>query len=268
MSNRFLEGRKIAVSISDSPDLPHLGLRERHLRDIMVELARHLISAGATLIYGGDLRQHGYTELLFEVAVRYHNATADHVPSFTNWLPWPTHLELSPNVIKQREEELGEHATLVRLARDGTSIPRDEIVAPTPALTMDWIAGLTSMRMRATEECDARIALGGPVEKYRGRMPGIAEEVLLALEAKKPSYLIGGFGGCAADICEELGLTDPRPPGRQWKMRKAFAEGSGYSLRNGLTPEDCRRLARTVHTDEVVTLILRGLHRLVRRQHQ
>src|SRR5215470_16444954 len=72
MVNRFLEGWRIAVSISDSPDLASLGLGDRHLRDVMVEVARHLISAGAALVYGGDLRKKGYTELLFEVAARYY----------------------------------------------------------------------------------------------------------------------------------------------------------------------------------------------------
>jgi hypothetical protein len=55
MTDRFLKNWKIAVSISDSPDLAARGLGERHLCDVMVEVARHLIAAGATLVYGGDL---------------------------------------------------------------------------------------------------------------------------------------------------------------------------------------------------------------------
>src|SRR6201989_2598460 len=93
MSNRFLEQSTIAVSISDSPDLGFLGLGDRHLRDVMTEIARHLMSAGGSLIYGGDLRRNGYTELLFEIAARYHKSD-DERPAFTNMLSWPNHISI------------------------------------------------------------------------------------------------------------------------------------------------------------------------------
>lgn len=57
----------IAISISESPDMPALGLSDGHLRDAMVEIARHLLALGARLVYGGDLRQYGFSELLFEL---------------------------------------------------------------------------------------------------------------------------------------------------------------------------------------------------------
>ena len=97
----------------------------------------------------------------------------------------------------------------------------------------------------------------------RGRMPGIAEEVLKAIDARQPQpvYLLGGFGGCTGDICQEMGLLEARGR-RNWEFRSQF-EGRAKSLSNGLSPEDNRRLARTVHTDELVALILRGLRRTV-----
>ena len=100
------------------------------------------------------------------------------------------------------------------------------------------------------------------MEKYRGRMPGIAEEVLMAIKPFRPQpiFLLGGFGGCAGDICEEMGLAKARRS-RVWKFRREFTGGAD-TLRNGLSPEENRRLARTVHTDELVTLILRGLRRI------
>ena len=68
MKNAFLGGHTIALSISNSPDLAVLGLGKEHLDDAMTEIARHLIACGATLAYGGDLREGGFTELLFEIA--------------------------------------------------------------------------------------------------------------------------------------------------------------------------------------------------------
>ena len=45
------------------------------------------------------------------------------------------------------------------------------------------------------QETRARIVLGGRVAGYKGRMPGIAEEALLSLQAQQPVFLLGGFGG-------------------------------------------------------------------------
>src|SRR5262249_52915609 len=179
MPDRFLEGWKIAVSISDSPDLAALGLGERHLCDVMVEVARHLIAAGATLVYGGDLRKHGYTELLFEVAARYHKAS-DGRPCFVNVLPWPGRIEIRPGELARRGQELGEHAKLVRLAPDGSDVPEGAQIRPRPPEEGEWVPALTAMRRRVATETKASIVLGGAVQGYRGRMPGIAEETLAA----------------------------------------------------------------------------------------
>ena len=261
MSDQFLEEWAIAVSISDSPDLAYLGLGERHLRDIMVEIARHLMSAGATLVYGGDLRQHGYTELLFEVAARYHKGV-DSRPAFTNVLPWPVHIGIAPDELAQRIRDLGEYAELVRLGPDGSELPKDAERERVQPRDDEWTPALTAMRHRVTEETQARIVLGGAVEKYRGRMPGIAEETLIAINAGQPVYLIGGFGGCTRDICVDMRFIEPERSARQWAMRDWFAPKKMEDLHNGLTLEENRRLACSAHTDELVTLILRGLHRV------
>jgi hypothetical protein len=264
MPDRFLEDWSIAVSISDSPDLTALGFAERHLCDVMVEVARHLIAAGATLVYGGDLRRHGYTELLFEVAARYHKAAGGR-PCFTNVLPWPVHIGIAPQELVRRAQELGEHGRLVRLAPDGSDLPEVADVPPRPAEDAEWGPALSAMRRRLAAETRASIVLGGAVQGYRGRMPGIAEETLLALEAGRPVYLLGGFGGCTGDICVEMGLAEGGRARRPWEMRNLFSHTSAESLRNGLTPDENRRLARTAHTDELVVLILRGLHHVAGR---
>ena len=51
----------IAVSTSESPDMAVLGLSDGHLRDAMAEIARHVLKFGSRLVYGGDLRQYGWT---------------------------------------------------------------------------------------------------------------------------------------------------------------------------------------------------------------
>jgi hypothetical protein len=112
--------------------------------------------------------------------------------------------------------------------------------------------------MRA--ETNARILLGGRVDRYKGNMPGIAEEALLSLQDGQPVFLMGGFGGCARDVAETVGLVAPwegsRPP---WPGRTAFQAFSASDLNNRLTTEENTILAHTPHVDQAVTLILRGL---------
>ena len=84
----------VAISVSESPDMPILGLIDEHLRDAMTEIARHLLALGARLAYGGDLRQHGFTELLFELAARHRRDAdeGDHRMSVEDYLAWPAHI--------------------------------------------------------------------------------------------------------------------------------------------------------------------------------
>lgn len=125
--------------------------------------------------------------------------------------------------------------------------------------------GLTAMRKTMCSETDARVALGGRVEDYKGRMPGVAEEVLLSLESRRPVFLLGGFGGCARDIAETLGLADrwacSRPP---WPGRDELELYRAEDLRNGLSIEENRALAGSPHLGQAVPLILRGIRRLRR----
>ncbi|MNG01693.1 hypothetical protein D3C84_846860 [compost metagenome] len=121
------------------------------------------------------------------------------------------------------------------------------------------------MRITMMSNSDARIVVGGRVEGYKGTMPGVAEEALLSLRAGKPIFLVGGFGGCARDIAETLGLIQPRPtsnPG--WTNRSEFAAFTTADLNNGLTDEENATLAYTPHVDQAITLILRGMMQLVK----
>ena len=64
MMEQFLRDRRIGVSVSNSSNLAELGLIAEHVEDDLVEVTRYLVAAGATVVYGGDLRQGGFTGLL------------------------------------------------------------------------------------------------------------------------------------------------------------------------------------------------------------
>ena len=256
--------QNIALSISESPDMAAFGLGAGHLRHAMAELALFLLSCGKRLVYGGDLRSQGFTELLFQLVLRYRRVE-DHSARVVDYLAWPVHIRMKADELASRAREIGTFAQLVLLRKHGevlTMQDRQALPSHEPD-DVEWAMGLTAMRQTMRSYSDARIALGGRVEGYKGRMPGIAEEVLLSLESQQPVFLAGGFGGCARGIAEALGLVDTwAGSGPAWHGRQELKGYEQEDLRNGLTLDENRRLAATPHVDQVVTLILQGLHRL------
>lgn len=260
-----LSQKAIGISISGSQDMEVLGLAEEHLRDAMAEVARHLLAMGARLVYGGDLREHGFTELLFELVARYRRDAdvGDSRPAIANYLAWPVHRSMQLEAIQTVSQSLEGLAELHFLDSHGHELAADQLQFDAQPLTSeDWATGLTAMRLMLTDACDARIVLGGRVSEFKGRMPGIAEEALCSIAAKQPLFVLGGFGGCAREIAEELGLvTSGKAQATAWADRAKFSGLTETVLNNGLDSAENETLARTVHVDEAVALVLRGLLR-------
>jgi hypothetical protein len=230
----------------------------------MAEIARHLLALGARLIYGGDLRQHGFSELLFELVARHRRDAdeGDNRTGIVNFLAWPVHIMMSAGRVETFANDLAGIAELICLTLNGKPLSADErrqLPTQTPS-DAQWSGGLTAMRKTMVTQTHARIVLGGRVDQYKGLMPGIAEEALHSLRVRQPLYLMGGFGGCARDVAETMGLIPPWAASRPaWPNRLNFKAFSVIDLNNGLTPEENATLARTPHVDQAVTLILRGL---------
>lgn len=261
-----LSGHTVAISISESDDMSALGLTVGHLGDAMAELARHLLALGAGLIYGGDLRRNGFSDLLFELVARYRrDVTEDGSVGVTNFLAWPSHIQLSADDITIATDELSGSADLKCLDIDGIDLsPQDRAkLKPRQPTQTEWTTGLTAMRRRIAKHATARIVLGGQRSGFRGVMPGIAEEALISLEFGQPLFILGGFGGCARDLAESIGLLSPVSPeqAKAWASRQAFEQFSSYDLHNGLTLEENAVLAVTPHVDQAIALVMRGLMR-------
>ncbi|HAB18876.1 MAG TPA: TIR domain-containing protein [Verrucomicrobiota bacterium] len=301
---KSLTRRRVGLSISESENLAQRGLgfprlpdekaapSSPHLRDSMTEFARFLLAAGATLAYGGDLRQGGFTVVLFELLAAYRVLSGEDSPPLQSWLCWPIHLDLT-------EDQEANWAGLVEFHKiKAPEIPgldpAVKLPPTTPENLLAWARSLTSMREQMNAETDARIFLGGQIGSFGvrglGRYPGLAEEALLALRAHKPVYLIGAFGGCTDAIIAALrgqkpaAFTDAErladekvraacefynqhlPPGGEpvnYAALTAELEQIGVSgLNNGLTAEENERLFTTMVLPEMIALVLRGLGRL------
>lgn len=262
--SHFLSGRTIALSVSTSPDLTSLGLTQMHLNDALVEIARHLIAEGAQLIYCGDLREGGFTELLLELAYRHTKDLSK--PILVNPLPWPVHAPLPWNELEDRAKSVSPAARVEFLDPQGlpmTPEERSAIRDIKPLTEEDWKFSLTNMRESVINRANAIILLGGQVSKFKGKMPGVAEEAVMAIKAKLPIYIAGGFGGCSRDIAMALKIIDSphRFESVQWDDNFIFKKWQKEDLHNHLAPKDNSRLATTSSVDEIAALILRGLYR-------
>ncbi len=257
----------VGISISESPDLRVLGLSDGHLRDAMAEIALHLLASGWSLAYGGDLRKHGFTRLLAELVGRYRgHPRHTGIIGVTDYLAWPVHIRMSLDEIAAFSADHEPAASLVFLALDGTRLARKQRLKLRSHEPQEdeWTKGLTAMRTVMAADIRARIVLGGKVEDYKGAMPGIAEETYLSLEANQPVFVLGGFGGCARDISETLGLAERWTGSREdWSGRQYFRKYSPDDLHNGLSREENLILAHTPHILEAVKLVSSGLRKVL-----
>ncbi len=264
MSTRFLAGMRIGVSVSNSANLAQLGLAREHVEDDLVEITRYLIAAGATVVYGGDLRANGFTELLLEVVARHHTRD-DSSARFESVLAWPVHMGMTFDSLAATVKLFAPAGELVLLDENGGEMSMLERSRLEDEAVPDvmWGPSLTAMRRTLASRCDARIAAGGATADYKGDMPGVAEEVLLSMAADKPTFVTGALGGCALDIgllcglaVSPVGITAP------WPGQERFADKADV-LNPGLDREEARALASPTLGIEMLVLLLKGLQSII-----
>jgi len=285
-----LKGKNIGISVSDpsEEELTAIGQSAFHLVQLSQALARHLLARECTLVYGGDLRENGFTQFIFDEALSLQTRLQTQDIHVENFIAWPIYNNDSIDV-KRWKAKYRSVADMIELP-----LPEDvKGVVPSASVYLPptnvqnlfvWSRSLTAMREQIIEKCDARICAGGKHANYKGMMPGVLEEVLLALEKERPIYLLGGFGGITATLCQcMLEEVVPQKLTRKWQI----ANNLGYSdllryfakiapqfsvdypavvsklkkadLRNGLTKSENETLFTTPFVDEAVHLVLKGL---------
>lgn len=279
--NLNLQERQIGISVAESADIAKFGIGEEMFKDLIIELTRHILKANGSLVYGGDLRSKGYTELFRDLARQYgqkEKAEAD-IQYIRNYLHWPVYNNITA---EQRAEYLASRIKLIG-ATPGDAVLADEKDLYVPICSLEtnlkWATSLTQMRIENIGESDARIICGGKTLAFTGFMPGIAEEFMIAYNTKKPIYLIGGFGGCSHVIANILEgktsgkeLLDSAFKVDTYKQFYEWSNANGHTidysffdkikieeLNNGLKPKDNLRLLQSVDIMEVVSLVLTGL---------
>lgn len=260
----------VGLSVSDSADLGRLGLDARHAELALGEITRAILIAGGTVAYGGRLRPSGFTQQLMNEVRRF--GVARH--SVTFYLAYPEHRALSRDELSRVDRELGTWGRLVTL--DGLGQPidwRDLELEAEPLPESEAIAAYSALRQHMADRVDGRILVGGQLRGYRGAMPGLIEEAILAVERQQPVYAAGGFGGAAAAVARRLdpGRFDWLPPGlpqgeddvpvqAALDSLRVAASRAGWELSNdGLTAEQRALLGASHRPGEVASLCVVGL---------
>jgi hypothetical protein len=299
------EGLSLAVSVSESPDLAKHGLLPAHQRLLTDEVHLYLMLAGIQIVYGGKLEPEklddpdNFTLRLFQLARGYSGLAADagaNLSPVLNAAPWPL-WKLYDHEVRR---VFGRLAKLREVPCPDLGLTAEELgaqpngfVPPNgPLQVYAWARALTHMREEVTASTAARLCVGGRIEGYKGRLPGLVEEPLLSLRARKPLFLVGALGGCTELVID---LLEQRPRSEmteataaanvQWhgEIRQLYERyggepasrdevsaelmtygrnGPAAALRNGLDDEENRELFGTSDPHRIATLVLSGLERL------
>lgn len=282
---RFLTGKKIGISISESEDIELLGFSDAHLQDAMVEFSRYLLVQGSVMIYGGDLRKDGYTSLFSELSFQYRDRSEHRKSHFINYSSYPIYL----NTSKTQELEFKKNRVEFKKISPPKSITKlSETWFPPDTFEnkLTWSKSLKKMRDEMNLATDARIFLGGRSQGYSGIMPGVLEEAMISLESNKPTYLIGAFGGITGAIINAINGEKPLQitesfqfaniPYKEFitQLRKNKMDNIDYdniksrlqklglktlTKFNGLTNEENQILFTTPHIPVMIHYVLKGL---------
>lgn len=284
----YLKDKNIAISISDSDDIQDYGGDDALLRDVTIELSRHILVAGGKLIYGGDLRKQGFTELFADLSCQYGQKEKSdrNTKYFTNYFAWPIYLNMT-----QTHKSDFEHSRVsivkIEAPDECRSDLKNTFIAPTtPENNYLWAKSLSKMREKMENNSDARIVLGGRTHGFKGKYAGILEEYLIAKNKGNPIYLLGGFGGVSkiiADILEKklpesclleqanmdasysdfvsyYNTKESHSTINYHAIFNDIADGGIASLHNGLSEDENKILFKSTNILEIVALILKGLN--------
>jgi hypothetical protein len=288
LDERGIKIRNAVVKVLTDIVQSDMNFEETSQKTLELEHARHLtttISGKNELALLNRLSALDYDRGFYSSVKRnYH---------LKNYIAWPIYKKDSKDLI-QWKAKYAPIAAMIELPppSDVLNMIPDEGAFLPPSTSQNqyiWSRCLTEMRKEMIQNCDIRICAGGKATGYKGLMPGVLEEIIIALEKSKPLFLIGGFGGVTAKVCQfiqsgklpdELTLKWQQKHNKRYKDLLNFGvkKGKTYTvdyetiraklkkaqLNNGLSDKDNQKLFVIQFIDEAMYLIFKGLEKLNR----
>ncbi|NKI30777.1 hypothetical protein [Croceivirga thetidis] len=283
----LFKNQNVAVSVSDSPEIEMLGFSNNHQKNLITEITRYLVIHGSKLVYGGDLRQNGYTRLFSDLVYQYRPTKEANKKFFKNYFSFPIYLKLKTSDELEFKKNGVEPIKIP--APEHLDIDTTKFYPPDSKENLFiWAESLSKMRLEMQSSINARIFTGGNMSNFKGKYPGLLEEALLALKEDTPVYLVGIFGGITQRIIMGIQGSKPKELTLDWQSKVNDRYGdfvrfynsmkteniidysnctdflNNYTLgriskNNGLTIEENKRLFTSIHTSEIIFLIMKGL---------
>ncbi len=263
-----LTGTRVALSLSNEGDGERPpGLTSAHVVDATVHLARTLVAAGAALAYGGDFRPRGYDHLLIDLIEDY-NATSS-APS-----------ELLHSYVPASTDPSSAPAEVTVHHRSTDPDLKTALPDPVPPVSeVDRAIYVSEMRLGMARGTHARVVVGGQGQPrtgdepgYGGRFPGIIEEAWRTLQAERPLYVVGGFGGAAGLLAEVMlgGVPDALRDETHRRNPDVMGRFEALSTHPGARTlglpgsleamvDELRHLSRPLFESDATSLALNGL---------
>ena len=284
-----LQNKNIGISISDpsEEELISIGQNKKHLIQLSQDVARYSLARNATVIYGGDLRPNGFTQFIFNEAQIIKARMPSQNIHIKNYIAWPIYIKDSEEfkLWKAENKTISQMIECAPSADVKDLLPNADLyLQPTNIENrFVWSRCLTEMREKMIKDCAARICAGGKYSGYLGIMPGVLEEIIIAIELRRPVYLLGGFGGVTSGVCRLIQTgTLPQELTQDWQVHNnaGYQELLDFSaakninciaynrltdvlkssnLNNGLNEEDNEKLFNTPFIEEAIQLIFKGL---------
>jgi hypothetical protein len=283
-TQRVIKDLKVGLSISEIDEENSKGINNFHIQDILVEISRYLMTSGAKLLYGGDIRYRedfNFVRILKDLAENYNYEFEETDVKIINYVA---------NYLRQHVSD--------QLRAELIKIVGFSFVDPLVDINYDLddplykrysrARDLSNMRTKMNKDLDVRILLGGKKNSFQGLYPGLFEEALLALQLKKAVFLLGGFGGVTEEIImcilgkkSEVFTKDYQcrfnDYGRfydyyndlstrlniasiNYEEKIAVLAKEGVAgLNNGLSYDENLRLFESTNFTEIISLVLKGL---------
>lgn len=297
--SRSLAHLRMGLSVAGNPEeLARYGFTPAGMNRCTVRLARALLAEGATLAFGHDWRPDGVMEAITSLAFDYHRPLdqPQRQPVILNLVPWPQERSsLDADLLLRLEGTVEVRAAGLPDELRELAEGARRLAAGSEERRYLRARGLTHMRRQLEESCDARIAMGGKLDGYDGRLPGIVEEVLFALQSDHSVYLAGLLGGAAHLLGRViLDREDPEPVFQDLRLEEVYRQRGAPALQdrlddasldrealrrelcseeirkrllgNGLTEDENRQLLNSTLEEETVLLILKGLKSVGRKR--
>lgn len=274
-----MDGLKIAISASEAPDSPQLGMPSREVDRALLTICTTLVRKGCEILYAGNLAPDQFTFKIFRhLAGAYAGARAD--APFLHVIAEPIVRRTSFENMHGALDENGSIAR-TRISIGNTIIParvsgkrlllgssRSDRTAIDNSQEWDaWLKSYkhmsapeayTAARKFITGEADARVAIGGKMgilanaaDKYEGSMSGIVEEAIMSLESGHPFVPVGAYGGATRDVAIALGLLPAECAVPRGDQQPGYAEAlSHVTALTSRIPETQKPLLSEIANDD------------------